>query len=55
MLQLRTNVKSILSAVLLLTLAFSVSADEVQWTGWLGPNRDGWVDYFQPPTEWPAN
>lgn len=53
MLQLRTNVKTILSAVLLLTLAFSVSADEVQWTGWLGPNRDGWVDYFQPPTEWP--
>ncbi|MDB4733003.1 PQQ-binding-like beta-propeller repeat protein [Planctomicrobium sp.] len=23
------------------------------WTGWLGPNRNGWVDGFKPPGEWP--
>ncbi|MGF1580410.1 MAG: PQQ-binding-like beta-propeller repeat protein [Gemmataceae bacterium] len=25
----------------------------VNWTGWLGPKRNGWVGYFQPPTMWP--
>ncbi|MCI0685492.1 MAG: PQQ-binding-like beta-propeller repeat protein [Gemmataceae bacterium] len=25
----------------------------VRWTGWLGPNRDGWVSYFKPPAKWP--
>lgn len=23
------------------------------WPGWLGPQRNGWVDDFQPPAEWP--
>lgn len=26
---------------------------EVEWTGWLGPGRDGWARSFQPPTRWP--
>ena len=29
-------------------------AAEPEWTGWLGPQRDGWVSYFQTPTQWPA-
>ncbi|MEM7013984.1 MAG: PQQ-binding-like beta-propeller repeat protein [Verrucomicrobiota bacterium] len=24
-----------------------------EWTGWLGPNRDGWVDGFVAPNPWP--
>lgn len=31
-----------------------VCASEVHWPGLLGPQRDGWVGYFQAPTEWPA-
>ncbi len=27
---------------------------DVHWPQWLGPKRDGWVDYFQPPVQWPA-
>ncbi|MGK0185908.1 MAG: outer membrane protein assembly factor BamB [Verrucomicrobiales bacterium] len=27
--------------------------DEVSWPGWLGPKRDGRVDHFNVPTEWP--
>lgn len=26
---------------------------DVRWTGWLGSERDGWVDYFNPPAQWP--
>ena len=29
-------------------------AAEVQWTGWLGPERNGWVEGFEPPAEWPG-
>ena len=29
------------------------SANEIHWSGWMGPKRDGWVPDFQPPTEWP--
>ena len=32
----------------------SVEAEPVHWTGLLGPNRDGWVSYYRPPTQWPA-
>lgn len=28
-------------------------AEETVWTGWLGPQRNGWVASFRPPTEWP--
>jgi outer membrane protein assembly factor BamB len=35
------------------TLQSSFGAD-ITWPGWLGgPERDGWVDGFQPPTRWP--
>ncbi|MEL6894776.1 MAG: serine/threonine protein kinase, partial [Planctomycetota bacterium] len=34
----------------------SSQADEpVQWTGWLGPNRDGFAGYFVPPKTWPES
>ena len=29
-----------------------VGAD-LDWPGWLGPKRDGWVRGFRPPTKWP--
>ena len=35
------------------TMSF-VSAADVHWPGLLGPQRDGWVDYFEPPAQWPA-
>lgn len=25
------------------------------WTGWLGPDRNGWVADFEPPTAWPES
>jgi outer membrane protein assembly factor BamB len=30
-----------------------VCGTDVHWPGTLGPQRDGWVEYFQPPAEWP--
>ena len=29
------------------------SGADVYWSGWLGPERNGWVSGFQPPTRWP--
>ncbi|MBM82969.1 MAG: serine/threonine protein kinase [Planctomycetaceae bacterium] len=29
-------------------------ADDANWTGWLGPKRDGWVGHFKAPTTWPS-
>lgn len=29
------------------------SGADVYWPGWLGPQRNGWVSDFQPPTPWP--
>ena len=37
-------------AALLLTGVAEANDD---WTGWLGPKRDGWVTDFQPPAHWP--
>lgn len=31
-------------------IAFGADSD---WTGWLGPQRNGWVTGFQPPGKWP--
>jgi outer membrane protein assembly factor BamB len=44
------------SGLLFLSLASTCqlsSAAEGDWPGWRGPNRDGWVSGFQPPTRWP--
>lgn len=42
---------------LLLTFCLGLpsAASEVFWPGWLGPHRDGRVDYFDPPAEWPKS
>jgi len=29
------------------------SSDELEWPGWRGPKRDGWVSGFRPPAPWP--
>ncbi len=52
---LRINVISgIVFAGLCLAISLqSTLAGEANWTGWLGPNRNGWVSDFQPPTSWP--
>ncbi|MDA0282865.1 MAG: PQQ-binding-like beta-propeller repeat protein, partial [Planctomycetota bacterium] len=41
-------------------LAQAVASSEVArsadlWTGWLGPNRNGWVADLEPPAEWPQS
>lgn len=44
----------LLHLVLSCSLAYAQDAKSAtDWTGWLGPNRDGWVDYFKPPQTWP--
>jgi outer membrane protein assembly factor BamB len=35
--------------------ASSASMANDDWTGWLGPDRNGWVSNFQPPAQWPAS
>lgn len=42
-----------ISVVLLLLTATGCLGAEPEWTGWLGPNRDGWVADIQPPERWP--
>ena len=37
----------------LIAPALRLRADEAAWPGWLGPDRSGWVDDFQMPSEWP--
>lgn len=36
-----------------IALPASLTASEVHWPGWLGPDRDGRVDYFESPAQWP--
>lgn len=31
-----------------------VLGGDINWPGWRGPERDGWVSGFQPPAQWPA-
>ncbi len=35
--------------------ACNASLADNDWTGWLGPGRNGWVRNFQPPAQWPAS
>jgi len=34
-------------------IPFVAAADD--WTGWLGPDRNGWVKDFKPPKNWPES
>lgn len=48
------SVLTLTCLILLLVISNQhLSTAEIQWTGWLGPERNGWVSGFQPPTEWP--
>ncbi|OUX51901.1 MAG: serine/threonine protein kinase [Rhodopirellula sp. TMED283] len=40
------------TSILMISSHFAWTA-EPEWTGWLGPQRNGWVDGFQPPQTWP--
>lgn len=43
-------------ALIVNVVAPSAFSDEkIRWTGWLGPERSGWVDHFEPPAEWPRS
>jgi len=54
---MRSSIYVTVTALLILSLTsfwYPSSAADVDWPGLLGPGRDGWVDNFQPPTQWPA-
>ena len=38
---------------LITTTLCSVGLSDDTWTGWLGPDRNGWVADFKPPAVWP--
>ena len=44
---------ALLTTFALSSLWLSASADEVNWPGWLGPERNGRVANFKPPAKWP--
>ena len=44
---------TVLVATALSNVRSTVSGADREWTGWLGPNRNGWVSDFQPPGQWP--
>lgn len=37
----------------LVTLIAALTQAKPLWTGWQGPKRDGWVEYFEVPKVWP--
>lgn len=43
----------IVAFVLFSTVSQQACSAEVAWPGWLGPARNGWVDYFVAPDKWP--
>ena len=48
--------RPIVTALIFLMVAAAhhpASGDDVHWPGWLGPERNGWVSGFQPPSRWP--
>ncbi|MGI9470250.1 MAG: PQQ-binding-like beta-propeller repeat protein [Rubripirellula sp.] len=50
-------VRRFLLSILAFLISFAPSAGtaaDAEWTGWLGPNRDGWVADYTPPAKWPA-
>ncbi|MEM9660635.1 MAG: PQQ-binding-like beta-propeller repeat protein, partial [Planctomycetota bacterium] len=45
---------TILVAANLTTNDQGATAADAIWPGWLGPQRNGWAESFQPPNPWPA-
>ena len=53
-------VRQYVRVLVCLAICFGVSSllaettdKQVDWPGWLGPDRNGWVEYFQTPDAWP--
>ena len=46
------TVGAILVAATFLFLSLSLSSQGGDWTGWQGPDRNGWVEDFEPPQSW---
>ena len=40
---------------ILLSISHCVAAHAETWPGWLGPERNGRVADFEPPTVWPKS
>ena len=49
---MRRPIVTALIFLLVASIHHPASGDDVQWPGWLGPERNGWVSGFQPPTRW---
>lgn len=47
---MRITLFTVLESAVLLSSGF---AADIEWPGWRGPGRDGWVGSFQPPVPWP--
>ena len=45
---------ALLASLLALTLTSRGVFASDDWTGWLGPDRNGWAADFQPPSTWPS-
>ncbi len=50
---MKHRIPSIALLSILTTFSPSLASAETEWTGWLGPERNGWVPGFQPPAQWP--
>lgn len=48
--QLRYGIAAACFLMMCSRLAFGT---DPEWTGWLGPERNGWVSDYQPPQTWP--
>lgn len=53
--RLRPTVVTAIALVVSAVAGFAqpCAAADVHWPGWLGAKRDGWVEDFQPPGQWP--
>jgi outer membrane protein assembly factor BamB len=52
------NMKTRLALMILCLSALCASNTATandEWTGWLGPKRNGWVSDYQPPAQWPSS
>ncbi len=51
------NIGPVTALLVALTMAASseVARSADAWTGWLGPDRNGWVADFEPPAAWPES
>ena len=45
---------ALLASLLALTSTSRGVFGSDDWTGWLGPDRNGWAADFQPPSTWPG-